>query len=415
MKTKILCVMLALISLLGACTEETLQQEDGMTSRIAQEEQGNNDVTVEILDEPIHKDNTVVSEEVLYYELETLLPENAIGEIYYWVFLQNGRKLVNQKDVQKVNDRLHELGVESSIGFHIITIEEYVTPEVLIRVYEDLGGHMDFVSIGSGLCGFYMDEWEEEFIDLSEELKNGQLQQFYTTVPEIVWEANQINNKMLSFANSMTVSVPGYAFYKEDIEKCDVENLMKIKEANGVENEEIWIEVCEDVGGGLFKWSKVIGGRPITIAENRYERNTLSRIANSYEELYYVYLTDDIRYCIETQEYEWLPESEKYREVKKTVESLYKKGYIGNVLNGKSCSGFVATGNTTADVEMVHNTGDFLDSLWIPFWQEARVSKCTLTSNYMYSFVYKEAEDGWADILRCLGTDEEIWQCTEMG
>ena len=98
---------------------------------------------------------------------------------------------------------------------------------------------MDFVSIGSGLCGFYTDEWEEEFIDLSEELKNGQLQQFYTTVPEIVWEANQINNKMLSFANAMTVSVPGYAFYKEDIEKCIAEYNSRHRRFGGLDPEDI--------------------------------------------------------------------------------------------------------------------------------------------------------------------------------
>ncbi len=407
MKAKKYWIFLVLILIISGCSCDIIL-ESSLRGGNKIDEQMSSEIVKEADAKTNEQESLAVAEESLTYELETLLPENPVGEMYYWVFLQNGRKMVSQTDVQKINDRLHELGLDSTVGFHIITIEDYITPGVLTQIYEDLDGKMDFVSIGSGLCGFYMDEWEEEFIDLTKELQRGELQQLYTAVPDVVWNVNQINEKILSFANVMFVSVPGYAFYEEDIEKYGAESLMKIIEAKGVENIEVWDEVCEDIGDGVFKWSKVTGGKPISIAENPYERVTLTRLANSYEQLYYVYLTDDIRYCIENERFEWLPESVNYLKVKNAVESLSKKGYLGNITVGTSYGGFVATCNTTSNEKVIHSKDGDIDFFWVPFWKEKWVSKPIISSNYMYSFVYKEAKDGWGNMLECLCIDEYI-------
>ncbi|MBQ7015391.1 MAG: hypothetical protein IJN10_00330, partial [Firmicutes bacterium] len=99
MKRKILFVVLTVGFILCSCGGEKLQQENSLTSENVQVEVSS-DISEEIESESIIQDDTVISEDALTYELETLLPENPIGEMYYWVFLQNGRRMANQKDVQ---------------------------------------------------------------------------------------------------------------------------------------------------------------------------------------------------------------------------------------------------------------------------------------------------------------------------
>ena len=372
-------------------------------------------VSEEVESESINPDDTVISEDTLTYELETLLPENPSDEMYYWVFLQNGRKLANQKDVQKINDRLHELGVESSIGFHIITIEEYVTPEVLTQVYEDLDGKMDFVSIGSALCGFYMDEWQEHFIELSDELKSGELQSFYTTVPENVWEANKIAGGIYSFSNSTEIYVKGYVFEEEILEDYGEEALLKFYEANGIENEEAWRELYEIKNESIITWDLLGGEKYVCIAENPYARLTLSKMTDRFEKYYFSFFTDDIRYNLETGEFEWLIESDTYIGVKNKVKDLYDKGYLGakywywdeknhfgNLFLTGGCS------NTATIQDMKYTGKTQMTSLFVPAWKEARISRYETSGAYMYSFVYQDAHEGWQSVLDILGSDEQI-------
>ncbi len=413
MKRKILFVVLTVGFILCSCGGEKLQQENSLTSENVQVEVSS-DISEEIESESIIQDDTVISEDALTYELETLLPENPIGEMYYWVFLQNGRRMANQKDVQKINDRLHELGVESSIGFHIITIEDYITPEVLAQVYEDLDGQMDLVSIGSALVGFYMDEWQEHFIELSDELKNGELGTFYTTVPEIVWDANKIAGGIYSFSNSTEIYVKGYEFEEEIVEEYGEETLLKFHEANGIENEEAWKELYEIKNESIITWDLLGGEKHVCIAENPYARLTLSKMTDRFEKYYFSFFTDDIRYNLETEEFEWLIESDTYIEVKDKVKDLYEKGYLGAKylywVENKYARVFLTGGcsNTATIQDMKISGGNEWNSLFVPAWKESKISRYEANQSYMYSFVYKEASEGWQSVLDIIGSDEQI-------
>lgn len=400
---KKICLLLISVLLLCSC-----QSNDIVRSDIAGENEDADKMNSEVTAEEIQVESGIIQEDRINYEVETLIPENSVGELYYWVFLQNGRQMVSQSQVQEINDRLHELGRESSIAFHIITMKDYVTPEVLEEIYEYLEGRMDFVSIGPALCGFEMNEWKESFIELSNELQNGKLIQFYSTVPEKVWKANQIDGRLLSFSNATYIDVHGYGIYQEEVERYGKDTLLKLQEANGIENKEIWQEIYEVIDEPIFKWSSLLMGKPICIEENPYERRTLSKFTNEYEELYYVYLTDDIRFNIETEMFEWLVESDKYIEIKQTVAGFYEKGYLGALKFMGKEGGTVCNSNTATVQKMKHFSGDYEGSLWVPSWQESRVSKHIMGRSYMYSFVYKEAKEGWQDILNLLGSDEQI-------
>ena len=415
MKRKIICIVLVVLFLLCACTQETLQQENNLISESIQEEQTIHDISEDKEGGSITQDDTVISEDTLTYELETFLPENPIGEMYYWVFLQNGRRIAKQKDVQKINDRLHELGLDSSVGFHIITIEEYITPEVLTQVYEDLDGQMDFVSIGSALCGFYMDEWQEHFIELSDELKSGELQTFYTTVPEIVWDANKIAGGIYSFSNSTEIYVKGYTFEAEILEEYGEEALLKFHESNGIENEEAWKELYEIKDKSIITWDLLSNQRYLCIEENPYERMTLSKMTDQFEKYYFSFFTDDIRFNLETEEFEWLIESDTYIGVKDKVEELYSKGYLGakycywdekNHIGGVFLTG--GNSNTATIQDMKISGGNEWNALFVPAWKESRISRYETNQSYMYSFVSNKAHEGWEKVLNLVGADEQI-------
>lgn len=409
------CIILLTIIMLSSC-ESNIQRRESSSFVVGTSECESETSEVIEKEENNSREACEYGELSVVYELATLLPEDPSGEIYYWVFLQNGRKMVNQKDVQQINDRLHELGVESSVGFHIITIEDYITPEVLTQVYEDLDGQMDFVSIGSALCGFYMNEWDENFIELSNELRNGKLREFYATVPEIVWDANRINDGIYSFSNSTEVAVRGFVCTSEVWEKCGKEVLYKINEANGIEKEEIWEYVYKINGEAVCIWSGLYEGKIISIKENPYARHTLSKLANGFEGQYYSFFTDDIRYNLETEQFEWLVNSDKYIEIKDGVEEFYKKGYLGSSRMAQQDEsghcGMSNTGRIKDDDGEIHDLRfsreEETDNIFVPVWQEARISRYTTNRAYMYSCVYKEAKNGWEGMLNILGKDEEI-------
>ena len=236
------------------------------------------------------------------YEIESLFPNQLEDKQYHWVILQNGRATVRQGQVQAINDRLQELGVEASIVFHVVTMVEYVTPMVLEQVEEQLEGKMDFVSIGPALCAFDMDEWEANFIELSDELKEGKMNEFYLAVPEVVWTANRIGDGIYSFSNMTEVQVHGYAFGTVEQDEYGIETLTALQEANGIENEEPWKKLLKLSGKPVCLWTGLYWGKPTSIEENPYLRTTLHKLANGYEDLYFIELTDDIRFNIEKGE-----------------------------------------------------------------------------------------------------------------
>lgn len=408
---KVISLVMMSILLLCSCQQNEIANGEP-TSDISIEESLDQADSKEVkeIHEASGQESNQMQEKATGYEIKTLLPENPVGEMYYWVFLQKGRKTVRQSQVQEINHRLHDLGLEASVGFHIVEMDEYVTPEVLEEVRKQLKGQMDYVSIGSNLCGFDMDEWKESFFELSEELQNGKLNQFYTTVPEKVWEANQIDNGIYSFSNSTTVQVLGYKYSEKTVAKYGEEMLHRITDANGVENEEIWREIYENKNEPVCLWGGLYTGIPICISENPYERRRLGAFANDYEKQYFSFFTEDIRYNLETEKFEWLIESEKYIELKDTVEDFYKKGYLDvfkrNQLGEQD--GMCPLSNTTTISELKISNGKKMSGIWVPAWKQSRVSRYESNRSYMYSFVYKDAKAGWEAALNLMGSNQEI-------
>ena len=69
MKRKIICIVLVVLFLLCACTQETLQQENNLISESIQEEQTIHDISEDKEGGSITQDDTVISEDTLTYEL----------------------------------------------------------------------------------------------------------------------------------------------------------------------------------------------------------------------------------------------------------------------------------------------------------------------------------------------------------
>lgn len=398
-KTLLTLCLVSLLLLIG-CQSENIEQENKPVMENSEQS---------MVNEGFEISEASTQEETTGYSIKTLKAENCIGEEYYWVILQNGRKTMTQAEVQEINDRLHEKGLKSNISFHIVTIDEYITPEVLKNVYEQLGNQMDFVSLAPGLCGFDMSEWKENFIELSDELQNGKLNQFYTTVPAKVWEANQIDDGIYSFSNTTDICLHGYGFWPEAQEKYGVENLLKLQEANGLENETIWQELYELHQDSPCYWATIYGGISGRLPENPYERDVLEQFTNRYEQQFFVSLTDEIRFDIEKNEFVWLPESDKYNEIKQRVFEFYQKGYFELMPSMKEdltkAGPFSAK---TAKTNKVLLCGKETDELWVPSWKESRVSKDGSGYNYMYSLVYYKAKTGWQELLNLMGSDERI-------
>lgn len=259
------------------------------------------------------------------------------------------------------------------------------------------------MSIGPALCGFSMDEWSQCFLELTDELQNGEMRQFYETVPPVVWEANQIADGLYSFSDSSTVVVWGCIFDEEAQEKWGRENLLKLQQTKGVEKEEIWQELYELRNEPVCGWTRLQGGYPVGIDENPYQRRTLMSMTNSWEESYYVYLTDDIRFNIDKEEFEWLPDSEIYRCIKDKTRELYEKGYLGIAME----TGNTYSGNTAVIQEMMDAKGNPAKNLWVPWQDHARIETYLGDNVYMYSFVYQKAQEGWQTVLNAAGSDRD--------
>ena len=343
------------------------------------------------------------------YEVESLIPENAKEKQFDWVIIQYGRKTLKQKDVDEINEYL-QLKVDASIAFHIVTLDGYVSPSVLQELYEELDGNMDFVSFGRDLSAFDMKEWKENFVELSGELQGGKLDSFYKTVPEIAWEVNKIDDGIYSFSNSTQVYVRGYGFSTEIQEKYGREQLLKLQKANGIKNEEGWVGVYEVCNEPLCVWSSLTWAQRADASENPYIRNTLGQLTNGFEDNDFVELTDDIQFDIEKGEFVWLPENDKYVEIKETTKKFYDKGYLKALKIGEQVQANLVAGATVSQYE-VNIDEEESSNLWVPLFEKSYVRSYQCGNDFLYSFVYYQAEKGWEEVLDVIGSSEEISRC----
>lgn len=398
---KVLSLLICCILLLTGCQSDEVKIGESMTEE-------SSEVEIAAESSVVANSEIEVAIEKQEYEVESLIPKNTKEKQFDWVIIQYGRKTLKQKDVDEINEYL-QLKVDASIAFHIVTLDGYVSPSVLQELYEELDGNMDFVSFGRDLSAFDMKEWKENFVELSGELQGGKLDSFYKTVPEIAWEANKIDDCIYSFSNSTQVYVRGYGFSTEIQEKYGREQLLKLQKANGIKNEDGWKGLYELSADPLCVWSSLFWGIRADASENPYFRTTLGKLTNGFEDNDFVELTDDIQFDIEKGEFVWLPESEKYVEIKNKTKEFYEKGYLTLAL-GDSLQANLFAGNTATHHE-VNIEGEESDSLWVPLFEEIYISNHLCGNDFMYSFVYCQAEDGWEEVLDVMGSDEAISQC----
>ena len=261
-KLKALSLLLVVILLVG-CGGNVVKEESEAQSVQTNESGEESELVVES-----EESERIEEDEEAAYQITSILPETVSENQYHWVILQSGRSNVNQRNVDQINELLKENGLSSSIVFHIVETTEYITPDVLEKVSEQLEGKMDFVSMSPTLTAFSKAEWQSSFVDLNEKLnaENGELSQFYQTVPEAAWTANEIAGGIYSFSNATYVKCHGLGFYKAACDMFGEENLIKLQQANGIEDESIWAELYdlqqEPIGmwTGL-NWGVGIGGQ----------------------------------------------------------------------------------------------------------------------------------------------------------
>ena len=398
---KLIGIVLSIGFVLTACQKSVtgLKQEETIM---------NESDAAEIQEESISNENetSTVEENISGYEIESFIPESEKEKQFDWVIIQYGRKTLNQKDVNAINKYLQQK-LEASIAFHIVTLEGYVTPTFLQELYEKLDGNMDFVSFGRDLSAFDMEEWKENFIELSEYLKEGALDAFYKTVPEIAWEVNMIDNGIYSFSNSTQVFVQGYGFSTEIQEKYGREQLLKLQTANGTKNEEGWVGMYEVCNEPVCVWSSLSWGQRADASENPYMRKTLGQLTNGFEDNDFVELTDDIQFDIEKGEFVWLPENEKYVEIKETTKEFYDKGYLKALKIGEQMQANLFVGDTVLQHEVNIDEEESSD-LWVPLFEKNYVRSYQCGNDFLYSFVYYQAEKGWEEVLDVIGSSEGI-------
>jgi hypothetical protein len=334
-------------------------------------------------------------------------------KVYHWAILQNGRRQMDEGQMQRINERLQEMGIEGRVEFHYVTVEGLVTPEVVEQAYKDLGKKMDFVSISPSLVAFTKQEWQDTFLELSEDLKNGGLQGFYERIPEVVWEANQMAGGIYSFSWANEIRPHGFGFCEQTIERVGKENLLKLTQARGTEEKSIWKELYEKSGEQPFcQWTGIDWGRPSPTTERPYDRTTLDNITNGWRRHYFWMIMDDIGYNYETEKFEWLGESEMYERLYRDVIELYQKGYTRRInidlvieyeVDIEVGQVFFGYDN---QIEERH-TENSSYRLWVPSWEEIQLDPRS-AYGYVYSFVYKEAREGWQEVLNAIGMDEEI-------
>lgn len=406
-KWKTLCLLLA-SGLLVGCNNGVSKEESAGVSTPGVEDS---------VTENVSEDASVVVEEKEEeaYQITSILPETVNEKQYHWVILQSGRSNVNQRNVDQINELLKENGLSSSIVFHIVETTEYITPDVLDQVSEQLGGKMDFVSISPSLTAFSKEDWLNTFVDLTEKMKteNGELSQFYHTVPEAAWEANEIAGAIYSFSNATYVKCHGFGFYKAACDMFGEENLIKLQSANGIEDEGIWAELYELKQEPIGMWTGLNWGVGIGGQEKVYDRSTLSGITNGWDADEFTFLTDDIRYNKTTKEFEWLGNSETYLDLKDTVKQFAEKGYIRtsdavsrNIGESDWKVGIVLGSYSNEYVKNEENI-DSYTYLWVPSGK-LQVVQYPTGLRYIHSCVYKNAQEGWEEILNVLGANEGI-------
>ena len=333
-------------------------------------------------------------------------------KVYHWAILQNGRRQMDEGQMQRINERLQEMGIEGRVEFHYVTVEGLVTPEVVEQAYKDLGKKMDFVSISPSLVAFTKQEWKDTFLELSEELKNGGLQGFYERIPEAVWEANQMAGGLYSFSWSSMIRPHGFGFCEQTVERVGKENLLKLTQARGTEEKSIWKELYEKGEDQPFcQWTAIDWGYPESTAEVPYGRQTLDKFTNGWRRHYFWMIMDDIGYNYETEKFEWLGESETYEKLYQDVIEFCQKGYIRgvNIDLVIEYDADIETGQVFFgyDNQVEENKIYPPLSLWVPSWEEVQLDPRPVYG-YVYSFVYKEAREGWQEVLNAIGMDEEI-------
>lgn len=410
-KLKALILLLVVILLVG-CGGNVVKEESEAQSVQTDESREESELVVESEEES----GTIEKDEEAAYQITSILPETVNENQYHWVILQAGRSNVNQRNVNQINEVLKESGLSSSIVFHIVETEEYITPDVLEEVSEQLDGKMDFVSMSPTLTAFSKEEWQNTFVDLTEKLKteNSELSQFYQTVPEAAWNANEIAGGMYSFSNATYVKCQGLGFYKEACDMFGEENLIKLQQANGIEDESIWAELYDLYQQQIGMWSGLQWGVGIGGQERVYDRSTLSGITNGWDTSEFAFLTDDVRYNKTTKKFEWLGNSETYLKLKNTVKQFAEKGYIrahdsvGAFEYHESDwkVGMVLGSYSNEYVKNEENI-DSYTYLWVPSGK-LQVVQYPMGLRYVHSCVYKNAQNGWEEILNVIGANEEV-------
>lgn len=410
-KLKALSLLLAVVLLVG-CNGNVSKEESEVQNVQTDESMEESELVVESKEES----GTKEEDEEVAYQITSILPETVSENQYHWVILQSGRSNVNQRNVNQINEVLKANSLSSSIVFHIVETEEYITPDVLEKVSEQLEGKMDFVSMSPTLTAFSKKEWQNTFVNLTEKLKtdNGELSQFYQVVPEAAWNANEIAGGIYSFSNATYVKCQGLGFYKAACDMFGEENLIKLQQANGIEDESIWAELYDLHQQPIGMWAGLNWGVGIGEQERVYDRSTLSGITNGWDSAEFALLTDDVRYNKKTKEFEWLGNSETYLELKDAVKQFAEKGYI-RTHDSVSVSEYFESDWKVGRVlgsysnEYVKNE-DNIDSytyLWVPSGK-LQVIQYPMGLTYVHSCVYKNAQEGWEEILNVMGANEEV-------
>lgn len=332
-------------------------------------------------------------------------------KVYHWAILQNDRVKLTAEETEAINARLEELGVDGSIEFHYVTMDDLVTPDTLKDVYKELGGKMDFVSIAPPLAAFSKQEWQDSFIELESELQEGKLKEFYQAVPEAVWSANKMASGIYSFSNAKEICAHGFSFYEQVVNQVGREKLLSLTSANGVTNEDVWQELYEANGEqAICAWTGIDWTGRVTAPEDPLDHMALRKLTNGWHEHDFALLTDDIGFNYETNEFEWLGESQKFEEVKAAVIDLYEKGYIREhdfeIMRQEGADSSVGRMTYQRSNE-VKELADGSEVLWVPSYETARITRRN-SAEYLYSLVYVKAQKGWETILNALGKDEKI-------
>ena len=84
------------------------------------------------------------------------------------------------------------------------------------------------------------------------------------------------------------------------------ENLIKLQEANGIEDESIWAKLYELYQQPIGMWTGLQWGVSVGGQERVYAFSTLSGITNGCDTSEFAFLTDDVRYNKAMMEFECL-------------------------------------------------------------------------------------------------------------